>query len=208
MRHLTKFILYILLLNFLSIPSFSAIKGGVDYSIPIDYEKLSVSELEPKAEFYYNLAINSEKSNEDMTSALNLYTMLTKIKPDNIQYSLRLGKLYDILGKDRYAKSYYYQAMNLAPKTPEPYFYLGDYFYSREQYRKALKFYKRAYENGYSSNYQTVYKLGEVYQKLGDTKNSLQYFQSASLISPNEDLFKKINKVEDANITNREFYKK
>ena len=175
MGHLTKIFITLSVLCFTLLPSFSALKGGVDYSIPIDYSKLNPEELEAKAEFYYNAALGSNEMNDNMTSALNLYTILTNISPDNIRYALRLGKLYDILGKDRYAKGKYYQAMGINPKSPEPYFYLGDFFYEREQYRKALKFYKRAYDNGYSNHSQTLIKMEDIYKRFGDTKNAKKY---------------------------------
>ena len=39
--------------------------------------------------------------------------------------------------------------------------------------------------------------IGIIYQKLGDTEKSLQYYQCANAINPNEDLAGKINEVED-----------
>ena len=76
MRHLTKFLIVLILLNLTLIPVSAAVKGGINYQIPIDYTKLNQSDLEAKAEFYYNTAVNSKKVNEDMTSALVLYTIL------------------------------------------------------------------------------------------------------------------------------------
>ena len=208
MRHSARVLLILIILFLTSVSAHSAIKGGIDYSIPIDYTKLNQTVLEEKAEFYYNTAINSKKLNDDMTSALVLYTILTKKDPENMIYALHLGKLYDVIGKDRYAKEYYYQAMGLDQKRPEPYYYLGDYFYDREQYRKALKFYQRAYDCGYSTHYSTLYKLGDIYQKFGDTQNSIKYLQSAYTLSPNEELSTKLIDVENVNKSNKEFYRR
>ena len=60
------------------LPSFAAIKGGLEYSIPIDYSKLNEDELQAKAGFYYNLVLRNGKDSEDMTAALNLYHMFYK----------------------------------------------------------------------------------------------------------------------------------
>lgn len=89
------------------------IKGELEYQIPIDYSKLSTEELENKAGFYYGLALKTSngKVNEDMTSALNLYAILSNKNPENTFYKIRLGHLYDIIGKDRYAKGYFFQAI-------------------------------------------------------------------------------------------------
>lgn len=206
--HMIRLLLIPLILCFTLLPCFSAIKGGVNYQIPIDYTKLNQAELESKAEFYYNPALNSKTLDDNMSSALNLYTMLSNAYPENINYALRLGKLYDVIGKDRLAKGQYFRAMGLNQSRPEPYYYLGDYFYEREQYRKALKYYIKAYDNGYSEHYPTLEKIGTIYQKFGDTEKALQYLQCASTISPNEDLDKKINSVKNSDNTNREYYKK
>ena len=168
MRQMVRFLLILLLLNFGLLPTFSAISGGVDYSIPIDYTKLNQNELETRADFYYNSALKAKKHNEDMTSALTLYSILSKAYPDNRTYAIRLGKLYDTIGKGRYAKGQYYHAMGIDHKHPEPYYYLGEYYYSREQYRKALKFYQKASDNGYSSHALTVQRINELKKKLGE----------------------------------------
>ena len=101
-----------------------------------------------------------------MTSALNLYSVLSDAYPDNINYPLKVGKLYDVLRKDRYAKGYYFRAMNIDKSNPEPYFCLGNFYYEREQYRKALKFYLKAYEYG---NILSKEKINTIYEKLGES---------------------------------------
>ena len=202
-----KLLLIPLILCFALLPSYSAVKGGIDYNIPIDYTKLNQTELETRAEFYYNSVLKEKKLNEDMTSALTLYSILTNAYPENRTYAIRLGKLYDTLGKNRYAKGLYNRAMGIDHAHPEPYFYLGEYYYSRDQYRKALKYYLKAYDNGYSEHYPTLERLGTIYQKFGDTEKALQYLQCASTISPNENLDKKINSVKSSDNTNKVYYK-
>ena len=166
-----KILLICLMMLMSTLYGHSALRGTVDYAIPIDYTKLSESELSAKAEFYYDRALNvGNDLNDDMTSALNLYSVLKNKNPDNLVYSLRLGKLYDILGKDRYAKGNYYHAMGVNSASPLPCYYLGDYFYERSQYRKALKMYKRALENGYESNAQMLEKMEVIKKKLGQTE--------------------------------------
>ena len=167
---MARFLFALLISFFIILPSLSAIKGGVDYKIPIDYSKLNQTELESKADFYYNSALKTKKLDENMTSALNLYAILSDAFPENMNYALRLGKLFDILGKDRYAKGQYYRAMGLNQLRPEPYYYLGDFYYDREQFRKALKYYLKAYNNGYSNHAGTKEKINTIYQKLGYNK--------------------------------------
>ena len=79
------------------LPTFSAVKGGVEYSIPVDYSKLNENDTEKIARVYF---FNAEKLkdgiiNEDMTNALMLYSVLQQINPDKIEYPIKLGILYD-----------------------------------------------------------------------------------------------------------------
>ena len=79
MRHFSIVILLILNI-FISatISCFAAIRGGIDYSIPIDYRNLNEQELMLKADsFFYNAEkLKDGMLNEDMTSALILYNIL------------------------------------------------------------------------------------------------------------------------------------
>lgn len=202
-----RFLLIPLILCLSVLPSFSALRGGVDYKIPFDYTKLNQAELESKAEFYYNSSFGTKELNEEMTCALNLYSLLSNAYPENIAYALRLGELYDVLGKDRYAKGQYYRAMGVSPSRPEPYFYLGNFYYKREQYRKALKFFLKAYDLGYSEHYQTLEKIGTIYQKFGDTEKALYYFQCAVVLNPSDSLYARINSIKSADDINNEYYR-
>ena len=197
-----------LILCFTLIPSYSAIKGGVDYRIPIDYTNLNQNDLQAEAEFYYDKAVKSGKFDNDMTQAMNLYSILSNAYPDNIIYALKLGRLYETIGKDRYAKGQYYRGMGINQTRPEPYYYLGSYFYKKEQLRKALKYYNKAYEYGYSNHYQMLKDMGNIYQKLGDTEKSLQYFQCAYSLNPDEDLDKTVKEIKNADCVNKEYYRK
>ena len=208
MRQLIKISIILIFVCSLSAPTFCALKGGLEYQIPIDYSKLSTEELENKAGFYYGLALKTSngKVNDDMTSALNLYTILSSKNPENTFYKIRLGHLYDIIGKDRYAKGYFFQAIGTDSSQPEPYFRLGEFYYRRELYKKALNMYKEAYKRGYSGNYDTLYKIGDIYEKFGDTEAALKYLKLAAQKSPNSELDNKIKRVENANAINKEYY--
>lgn len=208
MGRLIRFFLAVLII-FVSIsPSYCALKGKLDYRIPVDYTKLSEEELDSKAGVYYNLALKTYngKINDEMTSALNLYAILCNKNPKSIFYKTRLGTLYDIIGKDRYAKGCFYAAIGVDKSKPEPFFRLGEFYYRRERYKHALKMYKIAYTKGYQGHYDTLYKIGDIYEKLGDTEAALKYLKLASQKSPNSELDSKILRVENANQINKEYY--
>lgn len=208
MGQLIKFLFIILIVFNFVLPSYSALQGKLDYQIPIDYSKLSEEELDAKAGVYYNLALKTYngKINEEMTSALNLYVMLCNKNPKDILYKTRLGTLYDIIGKDRYAKGCFNAALGVNPNAPEPYYRLGEFYYRRELYKMALKMYNEAYKKGYNEHYETLYKIGDIYEKFGDTEAALRYLRLASKKSPNIELDNKIKRVEAVNQSNREYY--
>ena len=208
MGQLIKFLFIILIVFNFVLPSYSALQGKLDYQIPIDYSKLSEEELDAKAGVYYNLALKTYngKINEEMTSALNLYVMLCNKNPKDILYKTRLGTFYDIIGKDRYAKGCFNAALGVNPKAPEPHYRLGEFYYRRELYKQALKMYKEAYKAGYSNHYETLYKMGDVYEKFGDTESALKYLNLAYKKNPNSELENKIKRVEALNQTNKEYY--
>ena len=53
------------------LPTFSAVKGGIEYSFPIDYSKINEQELLLKAkDYFYNAQrLQNGAINEDMTNA-------------------------------------------------------------------------------------------------------------------------------------------
>ena len=66
--------------------------------------------------------------------------------------------------------------------------------------------YKEAYKKGYNEHYETLYKIGDIYEKFGDTEAALRYLRLASKKSPNSELDNKIKRVEAVNQSNREYY--
>ena len=208
MRQMFKILLLLICLIGLNTPSYSALRGNLEYKIPIDYDKLSKEELDNKADFYYNLALKTSNGtlNKEMSYALNFNSVLSHKCPNIQFYKIRLGILYDEIGKDKYAKSYFNHAIGMDSNKPEPYFRLGEFYYKRNLYKKALKPYKEAYKKGYSTHYETLYKIGDIYEKFGDTEAALKYLKLASGQSPNERLNKKIIKIENFNKINREYY--
>ena len=199
MRQLTTILLLIFLIAVITAgKGYCALKGGVSNSIPVYYDNLSESELLEKGEvcFHNAIMLKPREINEDMTQALNIYTMLQNVNPENTDYPVALGRLYDKLGKDRYAKGGFSHAISINSAKPEPYFYFGEYYYSRNMYRKALKYYNEAYKNGFNTNYDLLFKMGDVYEKLGDTRSALKYLKDAEKQSPNSELSAKIKRIE------------
>ena len=209
MRQLSIIILSIILLSSnLSLQAFSAIKGRVNYSIPIDYSKLSETELADKAKVYFFNAIKLQNNfvNEDMTNALFLYSVLEAKNPENLEYPIKLGILYDKLDKDRHAKGSFSRAILIDKTKPESYYYLGEFYYRRKMYRRALKYYNESYKNGFNLNYDLLFKIGDIYEKFGDSRSALKYLKEAESQVSTPELTEKIKRIENFNSINKEYY--
>ena len=208
MRQLsTNILILILTLTFIS-PVQSAFTGKIEYSIPIDYSKLTTQELEFKAHEYFYLANKYKGSEitEEMTNALNIYSILQHVNPNEPLYCVKQGMLYDKIKKDRQAKGCFARAISVDKNYPDAYFEFGNFYYKRESYRKALQYYIQAYRLGYETNYDLLEKMGDIYEKLGDTRSALKYLKLASEQSPNENLINQIKRIEANDTVNYTYY--
>ena len=208
MRQLIKILFLVCIMYASANFAYANLEGRLEYQIPIDYTKLSQEELDSKAGFYYNLATKNYNGelNKDITASLNLYMMLHKKNPQNTFYSTRLGALYDLIGQDEFACSCFEIALGIDSSKPEIYYRLGEFYYKRQFLNKALKNYKEAYKKGYSEHYETLYRMGDIYEKFGDTEAAMKYLRLAAQKSPNLDLDNKIQRLSVVNESNKEYY--
>ena len=128
------------------------------------------------------------------------------MNPDSVEYAVKLGVLNDRVGRDRYAKGYFSKALGIDKENPVIYYNFGEFYYRRESYRNALRHYNQAYKYGFDTNYDTLYKMGDIYEKFGDSRSALKYFKEAQKQSPNEELDNRILKIEAYDPMNKEFY--
>lgn len=170
MRQLIKIMFIFFAASMFTHAANAAVTGGIEYQIPIDYSVMNETELRTKADEYYQKSANmsDRKLNDDITQALNLYTMLSNKCPENTEYIIRLGKLYDIIGKDRHAKSCYYRAIGINKSNPDAYFCFGDFYFKREQYRRALKMFLKSKELGYADDTALQTRIDLLKRMLGE----------------------------------------
>ena len=190
------------------LPAFSAVKGRLEYSIPLDYSNLSEEDLNFRARDFFNNAVslNDNVIDTNTTNALMLYAVLQKINPECTEYYVRQGILYDKIGKDRHARGNFARAIQINHVNPKPYFYYAEFYYKRQSYCLALKYYKDAYRLGYNSDYKTLYKMADVYDKFGDTRSALKYLKEAELLSSSSVISDKIKLISQKDTINKEFY--
>ena len=188
---------------------FAVEKGGIKYTPKIDYSLINTKEFENKGFQYYTNAANAkseEKRLQNAESAIKYYRALMSKYPDNPDYALKLGLLYELTGKNKYAKEFYYRATTINENYAPAYEAFGNYYYTRKEYRRALKQYNEAYIIN-PSVYNVCNKIGTIYQKLGDTRSALKYFKEGYKINPSEELNTKIRLLEELNSSNTLYYK-
>ena len=194
-------VLFVLLLVFLPhMPAFSVQSGGVEYVVPIDYSLLDEKLINEDAEKLFTEFLNSpEKVNnpEFMEKLINDYAVLSKINKDNPLYFVRLGIIYDKTGKDRWAKSNFCRGANIIPDYPYAFFSFGNYFFDRSEYRKALREYLRADKCGYGENPENLFKIGVIYEKMGDYSTAIKYYRASNTRQNKPEVLKKIQVLED-----------
>ena len=138
----------ILLLTFLSIcisPVYAVQNAQIEYTVPIDYSHINEQVLNSEAEKFFNEYLkttNSEEKHFLLDKMLSDYSILSNINKDNPLYFIRLGIIYDKMGKDRYAKSNFCRGANLVPDYPYAFYSYGNFFFDRAEYKKALREYK------------------------------------------------------------------
>ena len=182
---LKKIILILAFLCFhITLPAFctSSKSGGIEYhDYLFDYSKYDVRELKSEADVCIKNAILDSDKNSQKTllhAALRDYYIVLKIKPDDIHSLNRTAYIYDILDKNNLAKSFFAQSMNLDENNTETNYLVGDYFYKRRDFKRGLRYFTKAYDNGYNT-YDISYKLGTIYEKLGDLCNAKRFYEYA-----------------------------
>jgi Tfp pilus assembly protein PilF len=146
---------------------------------------------------------------ELLGEAVGQYYILSKINPNDIDTLIQLGRIYDYENKNSYAKGYFYRALEINKNYAPTNYYFGDYYYSRKEYKKALYYYEIAFKNGYKEDYDTIIKLANIYEKLGDLLRANQYYKKAFLLKKeNSEIADKIREMESLNYKNSGYYNK
>ena len=179
---------------------YAAQTGSVQYTLPIDYSLIDEAQLSSEAESLFDAYCKSTDENQKkilLNKLLSNYSILSETDHENPLYATRLGIIYDKLKRDRWAKSYFFKSENLREDYPYSFYSFGNFFYDRKEYKKALYEYLKAYNTGYSTDYDTLCKIGAIYEKFGDFKSSVKYYKQALLYNDNADLRAKIIKLEE-----------
>ena len=203
--------LLFLIFNTLTILPSSAEQGNDReyFSASLNYSKLDANKIRQEAQqdFYqYFNTINEVQKEKYLNSAMNKYYILTRINPGDIDAYIRLGKIYDEKNISELAKTCFYKALNISKEATLANFYFGDYYYKRNDYKKALYHYKIAYNNGAAKTYDFNLKLATIYEKLADLSNAKKFYEISYNIKADSKIKEKIQLLNELNYDKSDYY--
>jgi len=200
-------ILFISIIN----PVYSVQSTGISHDeVFMDYSKFNPITIRNEADLYFYKAqesITASEKDKYYNAAMAKYYLLTKIDNSQIFPLVQLARIYDYKKKDRYAKEYFYKAKNLSDNAPDANYYFGDFYFKRNDFKRALRYYIIAYNNGYNNRYDLNYQLGTIYEKLADLVNAKRFYEISYSMNPNsEELKEKILLINELNYDKSEYY--
>ena len=132
--------------------------------------------ISPNPYFFENLA-KVYLEMEDSEKAIELYTELLKVFPDNFSYLFNLASAYKLAGENNKAINAYKNASKILPDNPDTYYNLGHIYDNLGQPKEAIECYKKALKIN-PDDMETRYFASLSYFKNRDYKNGLPYFES------------------------------
>ena len=193
-------------------PVFAVPAFEEEESVSIDYSKFNNDKIKSEAAAYFDKALKtSDETEKDkyLQYAATRYYILSNTDKDNIDYYIALGRIYDMRKIDKYAKAYFCNALGVNHKNPNANYYFGEYYYSREKYKKALEYYKKALIYGYKGDSsEMLKKMGYMYEQYGDLDRAVMYYKNSAAMKSDPELVKKIQYIDGANYSSTGYDKK
>ena len=172
-------------------------------SLSVDYTKFNVNEIKTAADGYFQSALkeeDKEKREQYLKNATTRYYILSNTDKGNVKYYTILGRIYDMRGYDKYAKAYFYNALGINDRDPDANYYFGEYYYSRNNYKLAIKYYQKALACGFKQEpSELLKKMGYIYEQYGDLQRAAAFYKNSVASKPDVQISKKIQDIEGAN---------
>lgn len=207
------FIVFVFLCINFSVATFATEFGSLKYNdVYVDYSKFDKNEVRVFAENEFVKAIKNENKAAKkllFQSSLNHYYILTQIDSGDIHSIVQMARIYDFFGKNSYAKAYFFRALKIDINSIEANYYFGDFYYSRNDYKRALYYYEKSYNNGEVNNYELLVKIAKIYEALGDLLRANQFYKRAYLLNPKDvEIPDKIEEIEAIKYQDTGYYSK
>ena len=198
--------LFITLLILSCSHSYAAQSGYLEYnSVLFDYSKLNAAAIQKEADEYFEKFITSSDElfkEQYLNAAMSKYYLLTKIDYSQITPYIQLARIYDEKNNNRLAKEYFYKASNLDVNNP-----YANFYFKRNDYKRALRYYNIAYNNGLNNRYDLNLRLATIYEKFADLVNAKKFYEVSYSMNPNNvELRQKIQSLNELNYDKSEYY--
>lgn len=212
-KKLTYMVIYILIfsLMFISPVLAKTQKAGVkyngyEYAFKPGEEKIFLQNADKNMQLFEKAKTNTDKIFY-LKEAMRYYFLLEQADKSSIEAQIGLGRVYDEMKFDRFAKEHFFNAYNFDNNDPKMNLYFANFYYKRNDFIMALRYYNRAYKYGYSKNYYLNYRIGQAYEKLADIENAKKFYKSASILNPqNVELNNKIRLLDELNYAQSQYY--
>lgn len=188
-------------------PVYAVEKGSVKYEDNLmDYSVLDDKKILEEADLFFE---QYEQTGEKkyLNTAMGKYYIITKIHPLEIYPMVQLARTYDEKHLDKFAKQYFNICYDINKKDAYLNYYFGDFYYKRNDFKRALRYFKVAYSNGYDGYYDLNLKIATIYEKFADLLRAKYYYEKAySLNQQNTNLRDKALQIESLNYNNSGYY--
>lgn len=142
-----------------------------------------------------------------LQEAMRYYFLLSQINPKSVEAQIGLGRVYDEMKLDKYAKEHFFSALNFDNHNPSTNLHFANFYYKRNDLISALYYYKTAYNSGYATNYYLNYRLGNIYEKLADIESAKKFYAIALKLNPKSfELTNKIHQLDRLNYSQSQYY--
>ncbi len=176
--------LILLFIILLSLPCFAIEKGSIKYEDNyIDYSVLDGNEILKDADSFFN-QYEMTKDTKYLSTAMGKYYIVTKIFPLEIYPMVQLARTYDAKNLDIFAKEYFNICYDINKNDPYLNYYMGEFYFKRHDFKRALRYYNIAYKNGYDNYYELNVKIATIYEKFADLLKAKYYYEKAYSINP------------------------
>ena len=181
-------------------------------SLSVDYSKFNTEAIKNSADKFFQDALNSTDEKEkagNLKNAAAQYYILSNADKSDSYPCIRLARIYDLQKNDAYAKAYFYRVLGLNYKDSDANFYFAEFYFTREQYEKALEYYQKALTYGRPEDPETLKKIGQIYERFGDIPRASHYYKKSLDLNPNDtELSGKINENAAKEYENSGYYKR
>lgn len=202
-----KFASLFALLCIIITPVFAVEKGSVKFEENlIDYSVLDANKILTDADSFFE-QYETTGDKKFLNTAMGNYYLVTKVFPLEIYPMVQLARTYDEKKLDRFAKEYFNICLDINRKDPYLNYYLGDFYYKRHDFKRALRYFRIAYNNGYRDYYDLNYKIATIYEKFADLSKAKYYYEKAySMDNSKTNLQDKILQIDSLNYDQSEYY--